>query len=475
MPPKLESFTRMSASDVISPCQLHVFYELKSSPVEYLRREFGSGCSLGLYTTPRTSDKLGFDLGSDLVNEPRISVPDLQRTPGIALVWSRWTTAALFAERTDSLLTTAQVLGQGFELAVVLAVGALWGHPRVPQVGKPPSPWGKWESWWGRSSSLLRAGNKSEPVRGLNDVSRRRWPHLQCISAKKRTEWLIAAACMFVGYRGMEKLYLCQCSQGCFSYLHPDDTFIFLLLRLKWLGSPSFCLGARASKSSYRPFHSPKVSGPHHNHVICALRIRGGASEDDNMGGHQGLSEGLLAHSCRIIRWHALRVSISIFAPPYIQDAAQPWCRRMDNLFLSHSACMLTCIRVHSWDTGLIGGVLTMDAFQHSFDLDPESSDFANLQGNIVSVLQGGCFFGAAASFWLSDKIGRKWSLISADLIFIIGSIIQTCSGLGTTDLTQLYIGRFIGGFGVGLISAVVPTYIGENANREIRGRCIGW
>lgn len=126
------------------------------------------------------------------------------------------------------------------------------------------------------------------------------------------------------------------------------------------------------------------------------------------------------------------------------------------------------------WDTGLIGGVLTMDAFQHSFGLDPESSDFANLQGNIVSVLQGGCFFGAAASFWLSDKIGRKWSLVSADMIFIIGSIIQTCSGLGTTDLTQLYIGRFIGGFGVGLISAVVPTYIGENANREIRGRCIG-
>lgn len=126
------------------------------------------------------------------------------------------------------------------------------------------------------------------------------------------------------------------------------------------------------------------------------------------------------------------------------------------------------------WDTGLIGGVLTMDAFQHSFNLDSESSDFANLQGNIVSVLQGGCFFGAAASFWLSDKIGRKWSLVSADLIFIIGSIIQTCSGIGTTDLTQLYIGRFIGGFGVGLISAVVPTYIGENANREIRGRCIG-
>lgn len=57
------------------------------------------------------------------------------------------------------------------------------------------------------------------------------------------------------------------------------------------------------------------------------------------------------------------------------------------------------------WDTGLIGmccslqpplhqlimgtgGVLTMDAFRHSFNLDKNSPDFSNLQGNIVSVLQ---------------------------------------------------------------------------------------
>jgi len=57
------------------------------------------------------------------------------------------------------------------------------------------------------------------------------------------------------------------------------------------------------------------------------------------------------------------------------------------------------------WDTGLIGGVLTMDAFQNSFNLDKKSKDFANLQGNIVSVLQAGCFFGAMSSFYVSDKL----------------------------------------------------------------------
>lgn len=115
-----------------------------------------------------------------------------------------------------------------------------------------------------------------------------------------------------------------------------------------------------------------------------------------------------------------------------------------------------------------------MDAFQESFNLDPKSGNFANLQGNIVSVLQAGCFFGALASFYVSDTFGRKWALIIADCIFILGSLVQTLCALGTHSLTQLYIGRVIGGFGVGLISAVVPTYISENAPKEIRGRCVG-
>lgn len=48
-----------------------------------------------------------------------------------------------FAERTDSQYRAAPGADdrkrpwQGF--AVVLAVGAQWGRPRVPQVGKPPS------------------------------------------------------------------------------------------------------------------------------------------------------------------------------------------------------------------------------------------------------------------------------------------------------------------------------------------------
>jgi len=119
-----------------------------------------------------------------------------------------------------------------------------------------------------------------------------------------------------------------------------------------------------------------------------------------------------------------------------------------------------------------------MKPFQESFGIKnstpAEKKAFSNLSGNIVSVLQAGCFFGAMASFYVSDTFGRRNALIFGDVVFLLGSVMQTCSGIGTKSLGLLYAGRVVGGFGVGLISAVVPTYIGENANKEIRGRCIG-
>ena len=46
----------------------------------------------------------------------------------------------------------------------------------------------------------------------------------------------------------------------------------------------------------------------------------------------------------------------------------------------------------YGWDIGLIGGVLALPSFKHYFGLDKLSASAnANLSGNIVAVLQGGC------------------------------------------------------------------------------------
>ena len=90
-----------------------------------------------------------------------------------------------------------------------------------------------------------------------------------------------------------------------------------------------------------------------------------------------------------------------------------------------------------------------MSSFKRSFGLDRDPSAFANLSGNIVSVLQLGAAGGALGSFWVSDRYGRKVALMTADVIFLIGSILQVCSAINTEGLGLLYAARAIGGFGV--------------------------
>lgn len=59
----------------------------------------------------------------------------------------------------------------------------------------------------------------------------------------------------------------------------------------------------------------------------------------------------------------------------------------------------------------------------------------------------------------------------------MIGSLIQSIVGLRRSQavaLPVLYCGRFMGGLGVGMVSALVPSYVSESVPRMIRGRCTG-
>ncbi|KAK7032295.1 hypothetical protein VNI00_013254 [Paramarasmius palmivorus] len=103
------------------------------------------------------------------------------------------------------------------------------------------------------------------------------------------------------------------------------------------------------------------------------------------------------------------------------------------------------------------------------------ASERADLNGNIVAVLQGGCFFGALAMGYFSRRFGRKKCLLASGVIYIIGSTIQSIAGLGSSQevgLSVLYFSRFLGGIGVGMVSALVPSYVSECTPRAIRGRC---
>jgi MFS family permease len=95
----------------------------------------------------------------------------------------------------------------------------------------------------------------------------------------------------------------------------------------------------------------------------------------------------------------------------------------------------------------------------------------ANLNANIASTLQAGCFAGCFIASWVADRWGRKTALQIAGLVTIVGCIIQA---VAMGEIAAMYVGRFIAGLGVGGASMVVPLYISENAPRGIRGGLTG-
>lgn len=95
----------------------------------------------------------------------------------------------------------------------------------------------------------------------------------------------------------------------------------------------------------------------------------------------------------------------------------------------------------------------------------------ADLNANIASTLQAGCFAGTFFSSWFADKWGRKMALQFNGFITVIGCVIQAAA-MG--HISAMYVGRFIAGFGVGGASMVVPLYISENSPRAIRGGLTG-
>ncbi|CDP18528.1 unnamed protein product [Coffea canephora] len=113
------------------------------------------------------------------------------------------------------------------------------------------------------------------------------------------------------------------------------------------------------------------------------------------------------------------------------------------------------------YDTGVISGALLYirDEFKQV-----DQSSF--LQETIVSMALCGAMIGAATGGWINDAYGRKKATLSADVVFVLGSIVMAVA----PDPYVLILGRFLVGLGVGVASVTAPVYIAEASPSEIRG-----
>lgn len=121
------------------------------------------------------------------------------------------------------------------------------------------------------------------------------------------------------------------------------------------------------------------------------------------------------------------------------------------------------------YDTGLINSVSEMPMFIHK--MTSRSDSLSNGQLSIVvSFLSLGTFIGALSAPFIADRYGRKPTIIVSNIIlFIIGTSLQVMA----KDLAMLVVGRVVSGIGIGLISAVVPLYQAEAAEKNLRGAII--
>ena len=111
------------------------------------------------------------------------------------------------------------------------------------------------------------------------------------------------------------------------------------------------------------------------------------------------------------------------------------------------------------YDTAVISG--TTSQVTQIFGLDTLQ------QGWYVGCALIGSILGVLSSGVLSDRLGRKVTMILSAVMFSVSAI--GCAFCA--DFNQLVIYRIIGGIGIGVVSVVSPLYISEVAVAQYRGR----
>lgn len=135
------------------------------------------------------------------------------------------------------------------------------------------------------------------------------------------------------------------------------------------------------------------------------------------------------------------------------------------------------------YDTAVISGAVESLRIFFIEPLGLPLGQASALEGFVVSSALIGCILGASFAGWISQRYGRKPTLILAAILFLLSAIGSAWPELfvgmpGSGDHTFMYnfvAYRILGGIGVGLASMVSPMYIAEMAPADRRGNLVAW
>ena len=113
------------------------------------------------------------------------------------------------------------------------------------------------------------------------------------------------------------------------------------------------------------------------------------------------------------------------------------------------------------YDIGIVSGA--MHQLQQHFSLSCLEQEV------MVSSLLLGALGGSLFGGYLIDRVGRKASIVSASLLFLVGAMILA----GAMNYGTLLLGRIILGFAMSLSAASECVYVSEVAPAKIRGSLV--
>lgn len=142
--------------------------------------------------------------------------------------------------------------------------------------------------------------------------------------------------------------------------------------------------------------------------------------------------------------------------PQYLGLKGQP-------LVYAVTLCCSIGFFLFGYDLGYMGGLTTSPEF-----LDLFGNPNASLLAFMVSSYEVGCMFGALYQFLIGDRWGgRKPNNFAGAVIVSIGAILQASS----FGMPQFLVGRLVAGFGLGMMTTVIPIWLSECTTPKSRGR----
>ncbi|XP_001363351.2 solute carrier family 2, facilitated glucose transporter member 2 isoform X1 [Monodelphis domestica] len=111
----------------------------------------------------------------------------------------------------------------------------------------------------------------------------------------------------------------------------------------------------------------------------------------------------------------------------------------------------------------------TINYEEEETDPDPSTAIVTMFWSLSVSIFAVGGMIASFFGGWLGDKLGRIKGMLAANSLSLIGAVLMAIAKFGPSHIL-IISGRFISGLYCGLVSGLVPMYVGEISPTSLRG-----